>query len=329
MSISLFSSYIPFSYATINIVQIDCANGASLGNNTNFGMTLPSSTILSNILFVVATVQGPGDRTITGVNITDNQNPGQYALIGRTTDFANSMYVGIFDKTISVAGSTTVTSKYFQSGGAAQNHNLEVCIYELNDAITADYTRTFHHAEGGSVVGTQSGNLVLAGGIYNPVTPGLGPAMLYTGIDDSVSGGGPTDNFSSIGHTFSGSSTWTFANPIGGNLAFFEEADLSFVDTTFTSTQTITGFVVPNFVNGVNSFSWLYFLIIVFVPMGEIIGVMTVDRGAVLDRHALIFVFLSLLLVDSIFGVMINLVTVAMPFIFGILFAVYLWRGRG
>lgn len=101
------------------------------------------------------------------------------------------------------------------------------------------------------------------------------------------------------------------------------------VSITSTTTATLTGFLVPNFVNGVNSFSWLYFLIIVLVPMAEIIGIITMERSSVLDRHAIIFIFLSLLLLDSIFGVMLNVVTVAMPFIFGILFGVYLWRGRG
>lgn len=96
-----------------------------------------------------------------------------------------------------------------------------------------------------------------------------------------------------------------------------------------TITSTITGFLVPNFVNGVSSLSWLYFLIVVLVPMAEIIGVITMERQAVLDRHAIIFIFLALLLLDSIFGVMLNVVTVAMPFVFGTLFGIYLWRGRG
>lgn len=96
-----------------------------------------------------------------------------------------------------------------------------------------------------------------------------------------------------------------------------------------TVTSTITGFLVPNFVNGVSSLSWLYFLLVVLVPMAEIIGVITMDRQAILDRHAIIFIFLALLLLDSIFGVMLNVVTVAMPFIFGTLFGIYLWRGRG
>ena len=96
-----------------------------------------------------------------------------------------------------------------------------------------------------------------------------------------------------------------------------------------TVTSTITGFLVPNFVNGLTSFSWLYFMIVVLVPVGEIMGILVMEQSAVLDRHAVIFVFLSLLLLDSIFGVMLNVVTVAMPFIFGILFGVYLWRGRG
>ena len=115
----------------------------------------------------------------------------------------------------------------------------------------------------------------------------------------------------------------------GGATSMSESVIIIPFSPLVTATSTITGFLVPNFVNGVNSFSWLYFLIVVMVPMGEIIGVVTIDRNSVLDRHAIIFIFLGLLLLDSIFGVMLNVVTVAMPFIFGILFGIYLWRGRG
>jgi hypothetical protein len=309
----------------------------SVGTAQPSGTAGPITVIAGDGLIMIAGFAS-GNAQNTALTCSDTQTQSWTTLVSEN-QFVNSnqaQYSAICYVPVSVGGvdSFTVTAT-----SAAQGLiNME--IYEVTPALTIAGAETQDFCSNG-----QLGNCIASGvGFACPFKwniPFSNASLVISDIGGSASG---TDNQAVVLGTVSVDQT----NSLAGNITqiISEGSTLSYCINHATgsyntgvmaafgpfnivATNTITGFLVPNFVNGQNNFSWLYFLIVVMVPMGEIIGVVTIDRNSVLDRHAIIFIFLGLLLLDSIFGVMLNVVTVAMPFIFGILFGIYLWRGRG
>ena len=91
---------------------------------------------------------------------------------------------------------------------------------------------------------------------------------------------------------------------------------------TVVTTSTITGWVNFNFVNV--GAGWIIFAIFMSI------GILVVNSYAVranVDKQAQLLVNLTGLLFGSIFGLLAGNVSIAIPFIFGFLFAIYIWRG--
>lgn len=321
------------SYAVSPVVQSCSAAVNSPTTAQTISCTMSSPVTSLNLIVGVVTCVGCSSLANPIVNDSHNDN---YHLLALNTGLgaAETSVIGIAN--ITGSGTMVVSGQIRDS---ANRTSWLFSAYEVDASQVTDLTAkmiagigsgsTWTTAELNSpLIWTNSSTLIFEGADANNLAVGCTSGAFTTGGSQGV---GPANIHCYSASYAQSNSPSSFTMGSGASSSGSEVVLIIpySIPTTITVTNTITGFLVPNFVNGVNSFSWLYFLIIVFVPMGEIIGMMTVDRGAVLDRHALIFVFLSLLLVDSIFGVMINLVTVAMPFIFGILFAVYLWRGRG
>lgn len=266
----------------------------------------------------------------------------KYDLLTQTG--ASAISTAIYAGKLSSSGSDNFSvgiTNGFNNAGAGYLGLTVISIVEITGATaisTLNYTcssscgtspslnTTITYQAGDAILNTVAYNIFSASGV--PTFPPIEATRFADLTNGSCISFGTNCASYHPNATASGSTNIQYAN-FGGTTAYgYSLAEIDLTDL-ISQTQTITGFLVPNFVNGVNSFSWLYFLIVVFVPMGEIIGLITAESRAVLDRHSIIFVFLGLLLLDSIFGVMLNVVTVAMPFIFGLLFGIYLWRGKG
>jgi hypothetical protein len=321
---------VPSSYAS-NPVSQTCSNNTTATTMGSLSCQLGSPTSSGDIIVGIVTCEG---CSINANPIINDSNNDVYHLFDSNccgaTGAAQITLIAVAN--ISSSVSLKITG---QIRDTVNRSFWAMSAYEVTGAITniSKYVVGY-----GSTIGGQS-NINVASTTWHNSS-----SVIFEGADVNGAAVSCTNStYFAVGQTsadngacYSSSYPITFSPstfPMGNSGTSFAEQVLiiPFIPaiTTFTLTQTITGFVVPNFVNGVNSFSWLYFMIVVFVPMGEIIGVVTMDKRSNLDRNALIFIFLAMLLLDSIFGVMLNLITVAMPFVFGILFVVYLWKGRG
>ena len=89
-----------------------------------------------------------------------------------------------------------------------------------------------------------------------------------------------------------------------------------------TTNSTITGWVNFNLAN--MNFDFLIFAL--FMSIGVLVANGYAVRANV-DKQAQLLVNLTGLLFGSIFGLLAGNVSIAIPFIFGFLFAIYIWRG--
>lgn len=281
-------------------------------------VTLTQAVCVGSTLVVVGT-EASGNNQGVSMAISDNTGNSWYNAtkvsypIGVSASPSVYVVIAYANNSLSAADAFSINCAGVPCGGAV----FSIAAYELSGWYYGGSNATCAYAVNAACHVSVSASFVVSGWSGTAQAMGTITAVGFSSIDNNA---GPTS-----GIITQGDGTYTQAG--GTNGAVVAEAGFGLL--LVTATNTITGFLVPNYVNNVNSFSWLYFLIVVFLPMGEIVGVITADRRAVLDRHSLIFIFLGLLLLDSIFGVMLNVVTVTMPFIFGILFGIYLWRGRG
>jgi hypothetical protein len=325
-----FNPYFPsFALPPINPVTHNC------NAFTNAG----SSAILSCALVVTA-----GDIVVAGVTcegcsiaanpiMNDSQSNVYHLFDSNCCSATGAGQIGAYGITNISASATLTVSGQIQDTIARSFWQLFVADVQGTSHNITTYKAGYGSTSGGqSNINTASTSWTNTSVVIFESADANGFAPTCTSQFLIISNPAAQDNTGCYNYNYTtANSPSTFTMGSGGT-TFAEQALIipytpSFPTVTITST--ITGFLVPNFVNGISSLSWLYFLLVVMVPMGEIIGVITMDRNSILDRHAIIFVFLGLLLLDSIFGVMLNVVTVAMPFIFGILFGIYLWRGRG
>jgi len=98
---------------------------------------------------------------------------------------------------------------------------------------------------------------------------------------------------------------------------------------TVTYTETITGWVFPNFINGTNNYSWFYGMLILFAPLGFVDLLFFTQKRIPITKDSLVFISLVSLFIGAMLGVMTNFLPLVTPFIFGTIFIIYLWRGRG
>ena len=89
-----------------------------------------------------------------------------------------------------------------------------------------------------------------------------------------------------------------------------------------TTTSTVTGWVDFNLAN----FSPDWILFVIFMSVG-VLFVNTYAVRANVDKNAQLIVNIIGFFIGSIFGMLANSVSVAIPFIFGMLLAIYIWRG--
>lgn len=329
-----------------NTFIVQCTAASTNGTIANSGTTSTLSSPITagdSLIIVGGFSSGNTQNTVLQcsdtlsqtftVAVHQNQHPNSGIAQDSTICFVQNSLSGSDAGTVtaSSAAQGTIVVAIYEVTPALQFTGIEITNVCLNGAASVCIDgggAPPNLANPGWHMNNNNASLVLTVLGGNPI--GGDDEIIATGFDriDTSNGNSPgATNLTQIIAQGGGGIISDSGTPATGH--WFSGVMAAFGPFTVTATSTITGFLVPNFVNGVNSFSWLYFLIVVMVPMAEIIGVITMDRSALLDRHAIIFIFLSLLLLDSIFGVMLNVVTVAMPFIFGTLFGLYLWRGRG
>lgn len=102
-----------------------------------------------------------------------------------------------------------------------------------------------------------------------------------------------------------------------------------FPSITTTYTQTITGWVFPNFIDGTGNISWFYMLGIMLFPVGFIAEIAYKQNNGILnlDSKSPIFLTLVSLFIGSLIGTFTNFVPIVFPLLTGIILAVYIWRG--
>lgn len=321
-------AYIP---GPITLVQVSCHYNSAVPELSGSATTTFAGAVSTgDDIFVSIAIQGSANTAITNVNVTDNVNAGSphYKLWLRTTDQANTLYVGAYSFNLTTgvgAGGFTVTAKYAQSPNSA-NQNIQVCAYEIAGA-TNRYTAATAQQEGGSLpISTiTTGDFTFAAAVGNAG----GGAYAFSGVTDS-----------SNGNLIGGHKPGTFSGLT--SITFVEELDMSIslpalITTTITTTLTVTGMVAPN-LTGDGNWQWLIGLFFLLFPVAILDSMVVTPIGpsirGVVESHVegdtVIFTTLLGLFIGSIIGVMptINALPLAFPFMFGVLFVVYWYVGR-
>lgn len=153
----------------------------------------------------------------------------------------------------------------------------------------------------------------------------------------------PTSSSSTLPMGFSGtggSVAWTYIGiTSNGTLQSLSPPSIF----TITSIITKTGMLVPCFVGGSGcgnngGYSWLLGMLFLLIPPSILSSMFAAtDEGkrfvsnyAHVESNGMIFTMLFGLLIGSILGVMptINALPLWTPFVFGVIFVIYMWKGR-
>lgn len=338
-----FVSIIPIKFSSAVSPSID-------GSNWTLQTASPATTTVS-----IAIVNIAGDTLIAEYYLQGSTSSGCNAPVISDT-FSNVYtrelciennaagglddgYVLIWKFDIPTSQSGDNTIQVFDQDGTAYSGLYVLEVSGISGGAISTSNGTSNNAAGIQVSSFALKNgITFAMAFPNGVLPCAGGCFTYTltsGFTEfpSQSGGLNGEEYA-LGQATSPN---TLAMTFGGS-AYQQEGAISIAFTgcckliSTTYTQTITGWVFPNFVAGNQNYSWFYGILVLLGPVGFIdsafVGGKKISSENI-DSGSLLFLTLIGLLIGSIIGVTLNWLPFAVPFVFAVIFGLYLWKGRG
>lgn len=343
-----FLSLIPFSNsAGPSIIQTAC-NSHSSPSISSLSVSF-SSTVTKNDKIIVAITSNTGGSEVFAT-ITDSSSNtyGSHQFDDYNSGIGiNSYFV------VGTAGSTTsgltITASFSPSLS-----NINVCAFEVSQAnvitgngpnwLSATSNPLVYNSP--SISFTNNPAIIIVNFNAGQFGSGCGSEGLFSSPYVSAGSGqlgaifiGTNtylDEFIGYAPSVSTSpSSFTYSNAINNPCGEYGPSPtLSYMVITgvisTTYTQTITGWVFPNFVAGDASYSWFLGLIALLGPIAFLDTFLLVGKKTgKIDSGNMLFLTLAGLFIGSIIGVGLSILPLPSPFIAGVLLVLYLWKGRG
>lgn len=318
-----FVSVFPYSSAVSLIVQ----SSSTWGGSNVVQVTLPLKTTIGNTLLAFAEDNGGS----CSISTSDNNSNTWHALKGifetSGCETVVSLYLNV----------TTSQALQVQFACTCSGATMSGQVYELSGNkwhfSFANGTSTNVSACGCKTITNLTGiyGMILFGAGANPnsntFTPTSGQWSLTTANNahqfiEYYESPNPSISTNFLVNSASGSDLHYWAE-----LGLLANSGNNIITTTYT--QTITGWVFPNFIDGTGNISWFYMLGIMLFPVGFIAEIAyKQNNGALnLDSKSPIFLTLVSLFIGSLIGTFTNFIPVVFVFLLGIILALYIWRG--
>ena len=340
------SSLIPLSNATSPAVIQSACNSHSSPSISSLSVAF-SSTVTKNDKLIVAITSEPGGSEIFAT-ITDSASNsyGSHQFDDYDAGHGLNSYFIIGTAASTVSG-LTITASF-----SPALSEINMCAFEISNAniingngsnwLSASANPLVYHSP--NIAFTNGPAIIIANFNAGQFGTGCGSEGLFsspyvsagTGQLGTINIGTNTylDEFMGYASSVSSSpSSFTYSNSINNPCNDYAPIFSYIVITgilSITVTETIVGWVFPNFIDGQNTFSWIYILGIMLFPVAFISELAYQDTrggGINLDGKSPIFLTLICLFIGSIIGVFVNLIPVLFPFLLGIILAIYIWRG--
>lgn len=334
-NLPVFKSYATSCGTPSVIVQCTAAN--TNGTIANSGTTSTITVHAGNSLIIVAGFSS-GNAQNTGLTCSDNLAQ-SWTIAVQQNQFPNSgeaqdSIICYLTNTVGGSDAFTVTAT-----SAAQG-TISIAGYEVNPTVQftgIEISNVCNKGQAVNCVATgvsgisasawtmNNSNATLVLSVLGGSPTGTNDEILQSGFDAVVTQNNNGNANITQQISEGGGGSYRIATATGHwNSGVFA----AFGPFLVTHTSTITGWVFPNFANGVNSFSWFIGFLILLIPL-SMVDTVFLSGSLNIDRNVVIFINLAMLFLGALLATMVNQLPFAIPFVFGMFLVVFLWRGRG